>query len=377
MAITINLSAQTSTTYFAKPVELETVPASVTKSDSVLVRGANRIIKYVPRSEFGGGTGTTPTINQVLTAGNESNTAIVIKSEAADLVQTSLDIGTIEFRREPAIGDKSFGFLDDTHLVFGNDESQPSTTTYDKSGLRWDNGLSTASTTLDFANRTSLGDVFYKFDPEKEAGEYLIATENNISLQRMMTTGQNDGQIPNATDPDTFYKDRVLLGHDFGAWSYDAGSGSGGTGYLKNSYVSNAQSGGGSQIGSVFKYSSAENGLYSFVQSQDGVIYLKTAINDPDNEPSGITQLIIQTPVFGAGESIYELKSKDIPGTYEIATTDQIKLKSYTVATLPAGVIGDVAYVTDATSPTYLGNLTGGGAVKCPVFYNGSAWVSY
>jgi hypothetical protein len=50
--------------------------------------------------------------------------------------------------------------------------------------------------------------------------------------------------------------------------------------------------------------------------------------------------------------------------------------KGYTVATLPAGVTGARAYVTDATAPTFLGTLTGGGSVVCPVFYNGSAWVS-
>jgi hypothetical protein len=54
-----------------------------------------------------------------------------------------------------------------------------------------------------------------------------------------------------------------------------------------------------------------------------------------------------------------------------------IKLRSYTVATLPGGTEGMTAYVTDAVAPTYLGALTGGGAVKCPVFYNGSAWVSH
>lgn len=53
-----------------------------------------------------------------------------------------------------------------------------------------------------------------------------------------------------------------------------------------------------------------------------------------------------------------------------------LRLKTYTVATLPAGTEGDTAYVTDATAPTYLGVLTGGGAVKAPCFYNGSAWVS-
>lgn len=51
---------------------------------------------------------------------------------------------------------------------------------------------------------------------------------------------------------------------------------------------------------------------------------------------------------------------------------------AYTVATLPtAGTIGRIAYVTDATSPTYLGTLTGGGSVKTPVFDNGTAWVSF
>lgn len=52
------------------------------------------------------------------------------------------------------------------------------------------------------------------------------------------------------------------------------------------------------------------------------------------------------------------------------------RLKGYTVALLPAGIQGDIAYVTDATAPTYLGALTGGGAVRTPVMYNGSAWVS-
>jgi len=57
--------------------------------------------------------------------------------------------------------------------------------------------------------------------------------------------------------------------------------------------------------------------------------------------------------------------------------TNSITLKSYTVATLPTGNTGDMAYVTDATSPTYLGALTGGGSVVCPVFFNGSIWVSH
>ena len=64
-----------------------------------------------------------------------------------------------------------------------------------------------------------------------------------------------------------------------------------------------------------------------------------------------------------------------ISGT-AITASLPIVLQAYTVATLPTGVTGMRAYVTDATAPTYLGALTGGGAVVCPVFYNGSAWVS-
>jgi hypothetical protein len=61
---------------------------------------------------------------------------------------------------------------------------------------------------------------------------------------------------------------------------------------------------------------------------------------------------------------------KDVTGTLAL------ELKGYLVASLPVGTVGDKAYVTDATSPTYLGTLTGGGSVICPVFYNGSAWIS-
>jgi hypothetical protein len=50
---------------------------------------------------------------------------------------------------------------------------------------------------------------------------------------------------------------------------------------------------------------------------------------------------------------------------------------TYTVSTLPTESThkGCRAFVTDATSPTFMGTLTGGGAVVCPVFCNGAAWL--
>lgn len=53
-----------------------------------------------------------------------------------------------------------------------------------------------------------------------------------------------------------------------------------------------------------------------------------------------------------------------------------VATKGYTVTTLPTGSQGDMAFVTDATTPTYLGTLVGGGSVVVPVFHNGTNWVS-
>jgi hypothetical protein len=55
-------------------------------------------------------------------------------------------------------------------------------------------------------------------------------------------------------------------------------------------------------------------------------------------------------------------------------------LGTYTVSSLPtcnAGRKYETAVVTDASSPTYNGTLTGGSSTKIPVFCNGSAWVAH
>lgn len=59
-----------------------------------------------------------------------------------------------------------------------------------------------------------------------------------------------------------------------------------------------------------------------------------------------------------------------------IVCSAPVGLKGYTVATLPAGVTGQVAYVTDALAPSFLVTIVGGGAVTTPVFYNGTNWVA-
>lgn len=63
--------------------------------------------------------------------------------------------------------------------------------------------------------------------------------------------------------------------------------------------------------------------------------------------------------------------------TGKVTLSNPINLMGYTVAGLPAGVIGEVAYVTDALAPAFLTAVVGGGAIVAPVFYNGTNWVAY
>jgi hypothetical protein len=90
-------------------------------------------------------------------------------------------------------------------------------------------------------------------------------------------------------------------------------------------------------------------------------------------QPGAFSTLSASGTVSGTGMASYMTAglASGQPGIFST-----VKTSGYTVATLPAGAIGMRAYVTDATAPTWLGSLTGGGAVKCPVFYNGTAWVA-
>jgi hypothetical protein len=74
----------------------------------------------------------------------------------------------------------------------------------------------------------------------------------------------------------------------------------------------------------------------------------------------------------------------DISSTYtdrsftDKGYVDKNRMKSYTVATLPASPTqGDSYAVTDALTPAYLVTVVGGGTVYAPVVWNGTNWVSH
>lgn len=92
------------------------------------------------------------------------------------------------------------------------------------------------------------------------------------------------------------------------------------------------------------------------------------------------------TGTGAGGDIIFQTALAGTSGTAQNTLTTALRIysnqtvavgKAYTVATLPAaGTQGRRAWVTDATAPTFLGALIGGGAVVCPVFDNGTAWVA-
>jgi len=59
-----------------------------------------------------------------------------------------------------------------------------------------------------------------------------------------------------------------------------------------------------------------------------------------------------------------------------IVSTAVVRLKSYTVATLPAGTQGDTTFCTDLTTPTYMAVAVGGGAVVGKTFFDGTNWIT-
>ncbi len=106
----------------------------------------------------------------------------------------------------------------------------------------------------------------------------------------------------------------------------------------------------------------------------------RAVIRSPSSSPNAQfgTSSGQDVDIIRGGTTISTFYSTGLVVIGTLSATTTISAGGYTVATLPAaGTKGRMAYVTDATAPTYLGALTGGGTVNTPVFDNGTAWVSF
>jgi len=120
-------------------------------------------------------------------------------------------------------------------------------------------------------------------------------------------------------------------------------------------------------------YSSSVGGFQN--QHSTNSVFLGENTVAKDNNAGNTNEIVIGSSAIGNGSNSVTIGNNSIIKTVLRGVIRHST--SYTVSTLPAGTQGDTAFVTDATAPTYLGTLTGGGSVVCPVFYNGTAWVSH
>ena len=82
-----------------------------------------------------------------------------------------------------------------------------------------------------------------------------------------------------------------------------------------------------------------------------------------------------QGGIFQILNSGYSGSILNITDAGALTVSNTLNMASYTVATLPTGVQGDNAYVTNALGPTYGAAVAGGGAVVNRVFKNATQWV--
>lgn len=150
-----------------KPLQLNTVNEGV-KSDSVLVRGTDKIVKYVPRSEFGGGS---QTLQQAMDKG---------RTWIDDISNPNLSLFSIN--DSDLLGKYSWGIYSGAQQ-FANTPQ----------GWGLNSGLGTSNSISFRAKVSTVSDrkIGFYLDNTKPTGEYVLATTADIPTDIVTGTGIN------------------------------------------------------------------------------------------------------------------------------------------------------------------------------------------
>ena len=113
----------------------------------------------------------------------------------------------------------------------------------------------------------------------------------------------------------------------------------------------------------IASYTNSNNFLSITNSSAGGAIFINNlgTGNSLQIQSGGVDKVVIDSAGVLTGTTI--------------VSTEVVRLKGYTVATLPVGVQGDTAFVTDALAPVFGVAVAAGGAVIIPVFFDGVAWI--
>ena len=122
------------------------------------------------------------------------------------------------------------------------------------------------------------------------------------------------------------------------------------------------------------------HGASAAVGTSGAVVYAQAIGTAPTTSPADIVQQWVED-CAGAGTACRKIRDEGgnvfTIGNGTIISPGTVRTTCSTVAALPAGTSGDRKCVSDqlTTCPVLDGTFTGGGAVTCSAFYNGTAWV--
>jgi hypothetical protein len=193
LAIT-SLTTYAQKTYsIERPLQLENVAKGI-KKDSVLVRGSDKVIRFVPRSEFGG---SSQNLKQTLDNGN---TAIDLDDNSLTInpIGLQLDNSATQTTKWQAEGisfnnDGSNSLFSGTELQITSSDNATSIT---KDQIR-NKGISFASNLILNLERNLIGDNTFKFPENADGYSGILATRDDITLQRAV---DNSGGLVNTTE---------------------------------------------------------------------------------------------------------------------------------------------------------------------------------
>lgn len=205
-----------------KPLQLQTVYQGA-KSDSVLVRGADKIVKYVPRSEFGGSV-TTSTINDVLATGNIATDKDLYLRNTGSSLLTYMNGGTIGLQYQGSPSD-SIPTLELTpyNLIIRDFADSRNNVNVQRGKAEFSefngsyqhkfsiNSIQKAGDTLDKETKLFFPDVSGDYrigvtvngEPADENGNFNVSAGTTQTLNKVLDAGNyaNHGREINFTDP--------------------------------------------------------------------------------------------------------------------------------------------------------------------------------
>lgn len=323
----------------AEKVKVQSIDQAVSSSEKITWNGKQSALGYVPVPETRTINSLPLSSNITLTKGNIGlgNVQNIDTTIAANITQTA-----------------SYRFVTDAEKA-----------TWNAAGASyWEAGTGTNATVLIGGGNTADGDLAVA------EGIGNIALGNYSHAEGKYN--EANGEASHAEGWNTYANGEQshaegIFSEANGDWSHAEGSSTTAGGVAAHSEGESTYANG--DWSHAQNFGTIASGDYSHAGGQGTVASGTNSFVHGDNSTASNTNTIVLGANITGTEADATYVNKLIAGA-------TVRLKAYTVSTLPVGVAGDIAYVTDALTPTYHGVVASGGAVICQVFYNGTNWTT-